>query len=60
MAGRVARSGLGRHRRRPGRKQFAEQYVDPMVAEANRLGIDSDTLVSLMRETSLLNGGNTS
>src|ERR1700689_3364047 len=28
------------------RKLFAEQYVDPMVAEANRLGIDSDTLVS--------------
>jgi hypothetical protein len=31
-----------------------------MVAEANRLCIDSDTLVSLIRETSLLNGGNTS
>jgi GntR family transcriptional regulator len=41
------------------RKQFAEQYVDPMLAEANRLGIDSDTLVSLIRETSLHNGGNT-
>jgi len=41
------------------RKQFAEQYVDPMVAEADRLGIDSDTLVSLIRETSLNNGGKT-
>ena len=41
------------------RKLFAEQYVDPLVAEANRLGIDSDTLVSLIRETSLHNGGNT-
>jgi len=41
------------------RKQFAEQYVDPMLAEANRLGIDCDTLVSLIRETSLHNGGNT-
>jgi len=41
------------------RKLFAEQYVDPMVAEANRLGIDSDTLVSLVRETSVKNGGNT-
>ena len=41
------------------RKVFAEQYVDPMVAEANRLGIDSDTLVSLVRETSLSNGGKT-
>jgi DNA-binding transcriptional regulator YhcF (GntR family) len=39
------------------RKQFAEQYVDPRVAEASRLGIDSDTLVSLIRETSLHNGG---
>ncbi len=41
------------------RKLFAEQYVDPMVAEANRLGIDSDTLVSLVRETSVKNGGKT-
>ena len=41
------------------RKLFAEQYVDPMVAEASRLGIDSDTLVSLVRETSLSNGGKT-
>ena len=39
------------------RKLFAEQYVDPMVAEANRLGIDSDTLVSLVREASVSNGG---
>jgi len=41
------------------RKQFAEQYLDPMLAEANRLGIDSDLLVSLIRETNLHNGGNT-
>ena len=41
------------------RKLFAEQYVDPMVAEANRLGIDSDTLVSLVREASIMNGGKT-
>ena len=41
------------------RKLFAEQYVDPMVAEANRLGIDSDTLVSLVRETGVKNGGKT-
>ena len=33
------------------RKRFAEQYVDPMLAEANRLGIDTDTLVSLIRGT---------
>src|ERR1700756_3385108 len=35
------------------RKLFAEQYVDPMVAEASRLGIDSDTLMSLVREASV-------
>jgi GntR family transcriptional regulator len=41
------------------RKLFAEQYVDPLVAEANRLGIDGDTLVSLVREASVSNGGKT-
>ena len=41
------------------RKLFAEQYVDPMVAEAIRLGIDSDTLVSLIHKNSLSNGGKT-
>ena len=41
------------------RKLFAEQYVDPMVAEASRLGIDSNTLVSLIRETSHNNGSRT-
>jgi DNA-binding transcriptional regulator YhcF (GntR family) len=39
------------------RKLFAEQYVGPMVVEASRLGIDSDTLVSLIRESSLSSGG---
>jgi GntR family transcriptional regulator len=32
------------------RKQFGEQYIDPLLAEAGRLGIDIDTLVSLLRE----------
>jgi GntR family transcriptional regulator len=41
------------------RKLFAEQYVDPLVAEADRLGIDSDTLVSLVRQASGSNGGKT-
>jgi GntR family transcriptional regulator len=41
------------------RKLFAEQYVDPLVAEADRLGIDSDTLVSLVRASSANNGGKT-
>ena len=39
------------------RKRFAEQYVDPMLAEANRLGIDTDTLVSLVRGPGWHNGG---
>jgi GntR family transcriptional regulator len=39
------------------RKRFAEQYVDPMLAEANRLGIDTDTLVSLIRGPGWHNGG---
>lgn len=33
------------------RKRFAEQYIDPMLAEAERLGIDRDTLISLVRDT---------
>ena len=41
------------------RKQFAEQYLDPMLAEAKRLGIDSDTLISLIRESNFANGGST-
>ena len=39
------------------RKRFAEQYVDTMLAEANRLGIDTDTLVSLIRGPGWHNGG---
>src|ERR1700761_6989810 len=39
------------------RKLFAEQYVDPLVAEASRLGIDGDTLLSLVRASSANNGG---
>lgn len=39
------------------RKQFAEQYLDPMLAEARRLDIDTDTLILLIRESSQTNGG---
>jgi len=39
------------------RKRFAERYVEPMVAEANRLGIDADALVGLIREASHAGGG---
>ena len=34
------------------RKQFAERYVEPLVAEASRLGIDPDELVGLIRTSS--------
>ena len=33
------------------RKQFAERYVEPLAAEASRLGIDADELVALIRES---------
>ena len=33
------------------RKRFAERYVEPLVAEASRLGIDTDQLVTLIRES---------
>jgi GntR family transcriptional regulator len=39
------------------RKQFAQRYVDPLVAEASRLGIDADELVALIRESSHAQGG---
>ncbi len=31
------------------RQLFAQQYISPMVVEATRLGIDTDTLISLIR-----------
>jgi GntR family transcriptional regulator len=34
------------------RKRFAERYVEPLVAEASRLGIGADELIGLMRESS--------
>jgi DNA-binding transcriptional regulator YhcF (GntR family) len=34
------------------RKRFAERYVEPLVTEASRLGIDADELVALIRESS--------
>jgi len=34
------------------RERFAVQYVDPLVTEAARLGIDSDELITLVRESS--------
>jgi GntR family transcriptional regulator len=34
------------------RKRFAERYVEPLVAEAGRLGIGTDDLITLIREGS--------
>jgi GntR family transcriptional regulator len=31
------------------RKEFAEQYVDPLVTEARRLGIDTESLIEMIR-----------
>ena len=31
------------------RKEFAEQYVNPLVTEARRLGIDAESLVEMIR-----------
>jgi GntR family transcriptional regulator len=34
------------------RKRFAERYVEPLIAEVSRLGINADELVTLIREGS--------
>ena len=38
------------------RKQFAERYVEPMVAEATRLGLDDEALIDMVREYSHAHG----
>jgi DNA-binding transcriptional regulator YhcF (GntR family) len=39
------------------RKQFTERHIEPMIAEASRLGIDTDELTELIRKTSSLEEG---
>jgi GntR family transcriptional regulator len=39
------------------RKRFAEHYVEPLVAEAGRLGINADELIALIRESSYAQKG---
>ncbi len=39
------------------RKRFVERYVEPMVTEANRLRIDEESLISLIRESDHVQGG---
>ena len=41
------------------RKRFAERYVEPLVVEASRLGIDADELVGLIRESGYAQRGTT-
>lgn len=39
------------------RQRFAKRYVEPLFAEATRLGIDVEELVELIRETGEAHGG---
>jgi GntR family transcriptional regulator len=39
------------------RRRFAQHYVEPMVAEATRLGIDTDMLLAMVRESEDAQGG---
>jgi GntR family transcriptional regulator len=39
------------------RRRFAERYIEPLVAEANRLGIDAPTLLSMIRASDHVQGG---
>jgi GntR family transcriptional regulator len=41
------------------RKRFAERFVEPLVTEAGRLGINADELVALIRESSFGQGDTT-
>lgn len=39
------------------RKRFAERYVDPMVTEASRLGIGTEELLALVKQSSQVQEG---
>jgi GntR family transcriptional regulator len=39
------------------RERFAQRFVEPMMAEAVRLGIETDTLLSLIRASDHVQGG---
>jgi GntR family transcriptional regulator len=39
------------------RKRFAERYVEPLVAEASRLGIGASELAAMIRESSDMQKG---
>ena len=42
------------------RKGFAERYVEPLVAEAGRPGIDADELAAMIRESGYAQRGGAS
>ncbi|HBW18661.1 MAG TPA: GntR family transcriptional regulator [Actinobacteria bacterium] len=39
------------------RKRFAERYLEPLVAEASRLGVGADELAAMIRESSYAQKG---
>lgn len=39
------------------RAEFTERYVEPLLTEAGRLGIDTDELITLIRDSSNERGG---
>jgi GntR family transcriptional regulator len=39
------------------RAEFTERYVQPLLTEATRLGMDTDALIALIRDTSRERGG---
>jgi GntR family transcriptional regulator len=39
------------------RRDFAERFVAPLIAEAGRLGLDIDALVAMVREAGIPTGG---
>jgi DNA-binding transcriptional regulator YhcF (GntR family) len=42
------------------RKQFADRFVDPLIAEATRLGINTNELVALIENSNHTPGGTNS
>jgi DNA-binding transcriptional regulator YhcF (GntR family) len=53
------RRGIGMFVAVGARDRLAERYVEPLVAEAARLGMDANDLVALIREASHGQGGTT-
>ncbi len=49
--------GARQHLPHQRRNAFAERYIAPMVAEANRVGIDADAVVTSVRESTHARGG---